>query len=341
MKQSIMPVPGGFTKLSQLTDVNFSTAPTDGQVMVWDALATFTATNSPLRWNGNDYKQPNLGATHTPSLVYIFSSTGREIYADGQTFYNESQAQNLHIGLVTWTDTTKTTLIVPNNFLTSQGQAETGAGLQALLRAAVDATCTVDNFKASAFTYNSGASYTWNGFTGFSQAGAVTVVSGQTTPPAITYVAPPRKMKPLSGVVPHHYACGIFAARNDTAQAVANNTATVIALDTNAIVTDPYFSNSDSTNHTVALGAYTITGGRGVITLKDNSNALIPTAVIEFQKQNQDTSWTTQYTGLGGSLTFPFEYGDGQNSVTFRVRVTQTSGSSKSVYCELHFYWDV
>lgn len=149
-----MPVPGGFTKLSQLTDVNFSTAPTDGQVMVWDALATFTATNSPLRWNGNDYKQPNLGATHTPSLVYIFSSTGREIYADGQTFYNESQAQDLHIGLVTWTD-------------------------------------------------------------------------------------------------------------------------------------------------------------------------------------------TTQYTGLGGSLTFPFEYGDSQNSVTFRVRVTQTSGSSKSVYCELHFYWDV
>lgn len=342
MKFNPMPTVGGVTRFASLSDVDFSTPPTDRQIFGYDAATSFTATASPLRWNGADYKAPAIGATHNPTLVYIFSNTGREIYADGQVFNNEDQAQNLHIGLITWGDATKSTLIIPNNFLTSQGQAETAAGLQALLRAALgDNTLTVDNFKASAFTYNSGASYTWNGFTGFDQAGAVTVVSGLTTPPAITFVPAPNKVIPLSGIVPHHFACGIFAGRNDTAQAVANNTATVITLDTNTLVSDVYFSNNDNTNHTVVLGAYTITGGRGLITLTDDSHALISSAVIEFQKQNQDTSWTTQYVGLGGSLSFPFEYGDGQNSVTFRVRVTQTSGSSKNVYCELHVYWDV
>jgi len=331
-----------FTKLSQLADVNFSTPPTDGQVMVWDAASSFTTTNSPLRWNGNDYKAPALGGSHTPSVIFLYSGTPQEVYADGQTLSTESNTNNLHVGLVTWGDSTRSTLIVPNGLMTTSGQAESGSGMQALLRGVLgDNTITVDNFKATAFTYNSGASYTWNGFTGFEQAGAVTVVSGQTTPPAITYVAPPNKMKPRSGLTPHHYSCGVFSSRGDTAQSISNNTATVINLDTSNPATDQYFSNTDNTNHTVYLGHYTIAGGRGVITLIDNTGALIPTADIEFQKQNQDTSWTTQYAGLGGCLTFPFDYGDGANNVTFRVRVTQTSGSSKSVYCELHFYWDV
>jgi hypothetical protein len=304
----------------------------DGYVPVYNGASSYIASLSPLRWNGNDYKQPNLGGLVTPCIVYLMSQTPGFIEADGGVFLREGTT-NIHVGLVHWTDGSRTTLYV------GDGIATTKSGLETIIQGAVDATATVDNFKANYFTYHAGADYTFNGLTGFDVAGAVTVVSGGNASPAITYVAPLNKLQPGPNWAPKHFACGIFASRGDTAQAVANNSATVINLDTDTLFTDEYFETDNST-HGFFLGAHTVTGARGIIVLKDDSNALIPTAVIELQKQNQDTSWTTQYAGLGGSLSFPFEYGDGENNVTFRVRVTQTSGSSKNVYCELHIYRD-
>lgn len=320
-------------RLLSAADVAPGAGFSDGQVPVWDGATSYVASLSPLRWNGNDYKQPALGGTATPSIIVLFSSNPTYIESDGAIFAREGTT-NIHVGLVHWTDGTRTTVYV------GDGIATTKAGLESILQGAVDPTATVDNFKANYLVYHAGADYTGGVLTGFDVAGAVTVVSGGNATPAITFVPAPNVFRPGTNYVPKHFACGIFASRNDSAQAVPDSSATVIALDTNTLVTDTYFTNNDNTNHTVVLGAHTVTGGRGLIVLKDDSNALIPTAVIEFQKQNQDTSWTTQYAGLGGSLSFPFEYGDGQNSVTFRVRVTQTSGGSKNVYCELHIYRD-
>lgn len=320
-------------RLLSAADVAPGAGFSDGQVPVWDGATSYIASLSPLRWNGNDYKQPALGGSTTPSIVVLFSSTPTYIESDGATFAREGTV-NIHVALVHWTDGSRSTFYVGN------GIASTKAGLEAIIQGAVDPTATVDNFKANYFVYHAGSSYTGGVLTGFDVAGTVSVVSGGNATPSITFVPAPNVFRPGSNYVPKHFACGIFVSRNDSAQAVANNTATVIALDTNTLVSDPYFSNDDNTNHTIRLNEYIVTGARGVIVLTDDSHALIPTAVIEFQKQNQDTTWTTQYVGLGGSLTFPFEYGDGQNGFTFRVRVTQTSGGSKNVYCELHIYWD-
>lgn len=157
------------------------------------ASAWFTATFSPLSWNGSDYQDFHMGGPTSPMVIVLgVGGAATFVTSDGPTLAGIDGTANIHVALFTGHSGPGTdhhvTLYLADGFLTSAGQSESGAGAQAWLRATVgDNAVTVDNFKADAFTANGTSDYTWNGFGGFDQAGAVTVVSGRTSPPAVAY----------------------------------------------------------------------------------------------------------------------------------------------------------
>jgi|GEM_PF-1193544 len=157
------------------------------------ATATFTATFSPLSWNGSDYQDQHLGSPSGPVVIVADTSTVLTmVTSDGVTLTGINGTANIHVVLFTGHSgpgaNHHVTLYIADGALTGQGQSEDAAGAQAWLRSiGGDGTITVDNFKANAFTAHGNSDYTWNGFGGFDQAGAVTVVSGRTSPPAITH----------------------------------------------------------------------------------------------------------------------------------------------------------
>lgn len=322
--------------LANLTDVVL-TSPQDGDVLKYSNVSHFTSTLSPLRWNSVDYNQGVYGVATSPSTVYFFGGNVFGITADGDTFDQAGSTADLNVGLIQAGAVTPATFILPYGYLTGQGQAETAAGLQAYLRvAAGDPTMTVDNFKAHAFTYHAGANYTWNGFTGFEQAGAVTVVSGKTSPPAITFVPGLNKFVNASGYTKHHFAGGLFSTRGDTPQTIATATPTNMVAGT----TIPFADSRFTVGPDVTVSGINMVGGHGVVTVIDDTNAIVSSAIIEVQTPTGGGgSLQTEFVGLGGSVAFPVDADSTQNSYSWRVKVTQTSGGNKNLFYRVDLYW--
>jgi len=134
---------GGVRRLSDMTDVDLSTTPTDTQVLYYSDAGSYQASLSPLTWGGNDYKAGNLGVSSANCIVFLMSSTPAGITADGTTIDNEDSTSNIHVALVD----------LPggggkSTFYISDGVASTAAALETIIQADIDPSGTVDNFKA-------------------------------------------------------------------------------------------------------------------------------------------------------------------------------------------------
>lgn len=302
----------------------------DGDVVVYSSSSHFSSTFSPFRWNSTNYNSAGFGGSGPSALYFVSGPSVTEVTADNTTV-SFAIASDLHIGLLS-IGSLHQTLIIDDSLGVS-----TGADLEALLQAQVDPSYTCDNFKAHAFTQHTDASFTWNGFTGFEQAGAVTVISGGTTPPAITFTQDFQGWVNGSNYSPKHFGCGIYIndvpGGGDTAQTISNNSETTINIDTNNLFHVTGW-HTDSNDHSFAHeGGYSNMSAIGVLTVLDDSGAIIPSAVLKVQYSAPGPTWITLASGLGGSLSFPMVY-DGTN-LQMRATIKQTSGGDVNIYARV------
>lgn len=316
--------------IADLTDVDFSTPPTNGQIIAFDDQPGFFASLSPLNWNGNDYQIPNFGGGSVPSVLVIWAGNPQIIDADPtQIDLTELGALNIHVALVTFPGPGgKSTMYTCDNV------ASTAAALEAILQSEVDPSITVDNFKANYITNNGDDTFTFNGFTGFDQAGTVSVVSGETTPPTIELVAGDAKFKPIDLPVKKVFAMGVDRDSQGPPayQTIADSTPTVLNM------TDTFHQlagwhgdespgklNIEGPDGDAAIGAVF------TVNVLDDNDDPIPTMLVEIQESLPGDVWRTIGAGYAGSAVAVTDFDASVNGGAWRVQVTQTSGGPVDV----------
>lgn len=334
---------GGATALNGLSDVAIDT-PANGQGLSYSDQDSYTGSFSPLSYGGTDYDDPNFGFMD-PTVYFLVSPGGiGAVQNDGDPISFDTLA-NLHVGLCDVDGAGGSgyiTIYIINGFLTQFGQSETLAGLQTVLRMIINPSLVVDNFKANAFSVTDGV-FTFNGFTGFDNAGTVAVVGANTTPPTIDLVPGAAEFQntflPLSLY---------FASEKDEENGTDDvDTATPTVLNTFEFVTsrqDDYISTADDQLNALVGPAH---DGIISITVTDDSGALIPSGIIELQQYDNDAMDFVTIQAVSGATCLVAPYvaqGGGGGEILggpqeFRVQFTHSAGTTVSTLsnCKLRF----
>lgn len=322
-------VPSSVAGLDDLDDVDLATTPpTNGQYLGFDDVPSYAVSLSPLNWGGNDYKAPNFGGSVDPSVNVIWAGNAQFVETNPSTIsIDELGAQNVHVALVN-IGGTRSTMYLCDNI------AGTGPDLEAILQAQVDPSTTVDNFKANYFTYHAGANFTFNGLTGFEEAGTVTVVSGLTTPPTFNFVVSEQQWIPKTLATNKVFAMGIDRDSQGppSYQTIADSTPTVLNMpDSLDQLTGWHGDNSPGSITVEGPGGDAAIGAIFTVNVYDDSDNPIPTMLVEIQESLPGDQWRTIGAGYAGSATAAVDFDAGTNTKGWRVRVSHTEGSPVDV----------
>lgn len=159
----------------------------------------FVASLSPLSYGGVDYDDLGFGGASAPMTVFIpADDTGpTSITADSTRLAGfpgiNPGIDNIHVALVDC-DGQKLTVYLEEGVLESMSATQDCSGVDSVFEnVALGPICTAStcaNFKSDYFSVvDDTSNMTFNGFTGFDNAGTVSVVSGETTPPTVNYSA--------------------------------------------------------------------------------------------------------------------------------------------------------
>lgn len=156
---------------------------------------TYEASMSPLSWDGDDYDQAAFGSM-VPGAYWAVATGGGGTWvgADDTTVAHVPDGQTLpeFDAILMTTGGNNVTMFLDSRYYGVNPRTAAGAQTT-LINTLMIADAVVLQYKEAAWTSDpaGGVDYTWNGLTGFENAGAVTVTAGYTAPPTLVFVPTP------------------------------------------------------------------------------------------------------------------------------------------------------